>query len=149
MRTGDRQDMFCTALAQYCNRCDVDSSRPGASAIDHPRGLGYVPGPLRRRTLARETLIPGPNRNGVNMTKTEQGEAPVDFEQALAELEALVERMESGELSLEDSLKSFERGIALTRQCQQALTAAEQKVEILTGKDGEDGVEAFAADDSD
>ncbi len=81
------------------------------------------------------------------MSKTEKTEEPVDFEKALAELESLVEHMESGELSLEDSLKSFERGIALTRQCQQALTAAEQKVEILTGKDGEDGVEAFAADE--
>ena len=56
------------------------------------------------------------------------------FEDSLAELEALVERMESGELSLEDSLSAFERGIALTRNCQQALQAAEQKVEILTAK---------------
>ncbi|MCK8517244.1 exodeoxyribonuclease VII small subunit [Methylonatrum kenyense] len=83
------------------------------------------------------------------MTKAEEAEQPVDFEQALAELEALVERMESGELSLEDSLKSFERGIALTRQCQKALSEAEQKVEILTGKNGEDGVEPFTADNRD
>ncbi len=54
------------------------------------------------------------------------------FEQALAELESLVETMEQGELSLEDSLKSFERGVLLTRTCQQALKEAEQKIEILT-----------------
>ena len=57
------------------------------------------------------------------------------FEEALNELEALVGRMESGELSLEESLASFERGIALTRHCQQALQNAEQKVQILTHND--------------
>ncbi len=60
-----------------------------------------------------------------------------DFETALKELEALVERMENGESSLEDSLKDFERGIELTRSCQTALAEAEQKVEILLKKDGE------------
>ena len=61
----------------------------------------------------------------------------LDFEKALNELEALVERMEKGESSLEDSLKDFERGIELTRHCQKALTEAEQKVQILLKKDGE------------
>ncbi len=79
--------------------------------------------------------------------KADTTEDAIDFEKALAELEALVEKMEGGELSLEDSLTSFERGIALTRQCQQALSAAEQKVEILTGKDGETGVEAFESEE--
>lgn len=65
---------------------------------------------------------------------TSKRESPPSFEDSLGELEALVERMESGELSLEDSLSAFERGIALTRSCQQALQAAEQKVEILTAK---------------
>jgi exodeoxyribonuclease VII small subunit len=60
-----------------------------------------------------------------------------DFETALEELETLVERMEGGESSLEDSLKDFERGIELTRNCQAALADAEQKVEILLKKDGE------------
>lgn len=54
------------------------------------------------------------------------------FEQALAELESLVKTMEQGELSLEESLKSFERGVLLTRTCQQALKEAEQKIQILT-----------------
>lgn len=60
-----------------------------------------------------------------------------DFEAALDELEALVERMEQGESGLEDSLKDFERGIELTRACQSALQEAEQKVQILLKKDGE------------
>ena len=54
-----------------------------------------------------------------------------DFEQSLQELEALVLKMETGDLSLEDSLKEFERGVQLTRQCQEALTAAEQRVKLL------------------
>lgn len=57
-----------------------------------------------------------------------------DFEQSLVELEQLVEQMEQGDLSLEESLKQFERGVALTRACQQALAAAEQKVQILLDK---------------
>ncbi len=60
-----------------------------------------------------------------------------DFERSLKELEELVSKMEQGELSLEDSLKSFERGIELTRACQKALKDAEQKVEILTNKGGD------------
>lgn len=59
-----------------------------------------------------------------------------DFEQSLSELQTLVERLESGELSLEDSLAAFEQGIRLTRECQGALGQAEQKVQILLGQDG-------------
>lgn len=59
-------------------------------------------------------------------------EKPVDFEQALSQLETLIQEMESGELSLEHSLAHFERGLALTRQCQHTLQAAEQKVEMLS-----------------
>lgn len=61
---------------------------------------------------------------------------PVDFEQSLSELQALVERLESGELSLEQSLTAFEQGVALTRDCQQALTLAEQKVQQLIEQNG-------------
>ncbi|GAB4288077.1 MAG: exodeoxyribonuclease VII small subunit [Thiohalomonadaceae bacterium] len=70
-----------------------------------------------------------------------------DFEQALAELEQLVERMEQGDLSLEQSLKDFERGIALTRACQGALKEAEQKVQILTSQSGKEELEPFAGDE--
>lgn len=54
-----------------------------------------------------------------------------DLEKNLDELGALVEKLESGDLSLDDALKQFERGIALTRQAQAALQAAEQKVQVL------------------
>ena len=74
---------------------------------------------------------------------TDKTSDDLSFEDALSELEQLVERMEQGELSLEDSLKSFERGVALTRTCQQALKAAEQKVEILTSQDADAEPEPF------
>jgi len=66
-----------------------------------------------------------------------------NFEEALAELNQLVEQMEQGGLTLEESLQSFERGIALTRSCQTALKAAEQKVQILTEKNGQTLLEPF------
>ena len=68
---------------------------------------------------------------------------PINFEKTLAELEELVEKMEEGDLSLEESLKCFERGIVLTKTCQQALTEAEQKVRILLEKDGKPELEPF------
>jgi exodeoxyribonuclease VII small subunit len=60
-----------------------------------------------------------------------------DFEQALAELEGLVERLERGDLPLDEALKTFERGVALTRHCQASLKAAQQKVEILLKREVE------------
>ncbi|HBM23976.1 MAG: exodeoxyribonuclease VII small subunit [Alloalcanivorax venustensis] len=57
------------------------------------------------------------------------------LEQSLDSLEALVERMESGDLTLEESLQAFEQGVKLTRECQQALSQAEQKVRILLEQD--------------
>lgn len=68
------------------------------------------------------------------------------FEEALSELEALVERMESGDLTLEESLAAFEQGISLTRHCQEALQAAEQKVEILTARTPDAATEPFDDD---
>ena len=67
----------------------------------------------------------------------------VDFEQALGELEAVVERLEHGELPLEDALRQFERGVELARTCQAALQQAEQKVEILLKKTPEAKPEPF------
>jgi exodeoxyribonuclease VII small subunit len=58
--------------------------------------------------------------------------APPAFEEALTELESIVDALERGDLSLEQSLDAFERGVGLTRTCQQALDAAEQRVRILT-----------------
>ena len=54
-----------------------------------------------------------------------------NFEASLQQLEQLVQQMEQGNLSLEESMQAFEQGVALTRQCQQALDAAEQKVQVL------------------
>ncbi len=56
----------------------------------------------------------------------------IDFEKSLKQLEALVEKLEKGELSLEQSLKEFEQGIKLTRECRQALQNAEQKITLLS-----------------
>ena len=58
------------------------------------------------------------------------------FEKALNALEKLITKMESGKLSLEESLKNFEEGIGLIKQCQQTLTQAEQKVQVLIKKQG-------------
>ena len=69
------------------------------------------------------------------------------FEQSLQELESLVEKMEQGDLSLEDSLSHFERGVQLSRACQQALKEAEQKVEILMQKNGQDEITALDSED--
>ncbi len=72
----------------------------------------------------------------------------IDFGGALAELEALVEKMEDGNISLEESLKYFERGIALTRTCQKALAEAEQKVQILLEKNGDQQLRPFSTKDN-
>ena len=61
---------------------------------------------------------------------------PLNFEKALSDLEQLVEDMEQGDLSLEDSLKNFEKGIALTTECQKTLQKAELKVQELVEKNG-------------
>jgi len=71
----------------------------------------------------------------------------MDFDATLKELESLVERLEAGDISLEDSLKDFERGIELTRACQKALKEAEQKVRILTKKSGQPELESFDSND--
>jgi len=59
------------------------------------------------------------------------------FEQSLTDLESLVSKMETGDLSLDESLGAFEEGVKLTRECQKMLDEAEQKVQILTEKNGE------------
>jgi exodeoxyribonuclease VII small subunit len=71
-----------------------------------------------------------------------------DFEHALAELESLVERLERGDLPLDEALKTFERGVELTRSCQGALKAAQQRVEILLKRNGQPESEPFALPES-
>jgi exodeoxyribonuclease VII small subunit len=72
-----------------------------------------------------------------------------DFEKSLAELEQIIEKMEQGDLSLEEALKDFERGIELTRACQQALQQAEQKVKVLVQKGGVEELLPFAGEEGD
>jgi exodeoxyribonuclease VII small subunit len=67
----------------------------------------------------------------------------INFETSIAELEATIVRMEKGEMSLEDALQSFEEGVRLSRECQQLLASAEQRVLLLT----EDGEEDFLNDE--
>ena len=65
------------------------------------------------------------------MTEAETSATAAPFEQTLAQLEALVVRLESGELPLDEALRSFEQGVRLTRECQAALSSAQQKVQLL------------------
>lgn len=81
---------------------------------------------------------------------TRHKQATPDFEAALAELEAIVQRLEQGEIPLEESLRQYERGVALTRSCQQALQQAEEKIRVLAKGAGGELVERdFEAPDED
>jgi exodeoxyribonuclease VII small subunit len=79
---------------------------------------------------------------------TKKKPATPGFEKALQELEELVEKMEQGELSLEQSLQHFEKGVQLSRACQQALREAEQKVEILMKKTDQEDIAPFDSEDT-
>jgi len=71
----------------------------------------------------------------------------VNFEQSLEALEDLVKKMESGELPLEESLKAFEEGVSLVRNCQTSLAEAEQRVQILMEENGQAKLTDFKVDD--
>lgn len=64
----------------------------------------------------------------------------IDFEKSLQQLEAIVSKLEKGELSLEESIKHFEQGVKLSRECQQALRCAEQKISVLS-RENDDWIE--------
>ena len=70
----------------------------------------------------------------------------IDFEASLSQLENLVEKLENSEFTLEQSLQAFEKGVKLTRQCQQALSAAEQKVQLLIEENGQSEAVPFQDD---
>lgn len=78
---------------------------------------------------------------------TSDEQQDLDFEKSLEELEAIVENMEKGDLTLEQSLRDFERGVLLTRACRKALEQAEQKVSVLMSEAGEDALQDFGNDD--
>ncbi len=80
------------------------------------------------------------------MAGKKKAEGELDLETALEKLELLVESLEQGDLSLEESLKAFEAGIKLTRQCQETLAAAEQKVQLLIEQNGVLKSEPFDTD---
>ena len=78
--------------------------------------------------------------------KTTSDPSPVaDFETSLDELEQLVEKMEHGDMSLEDSLAAYERGVVLYRRCQSALEQAELRVKLLSDPQDPASAEPFAA----
>lgn len=72
-----------------------------------------------------------------------------DFEQSIAQLEEIVEALEAGDLTLEQSLKHYEQGVALTRGCQDALSQAEQTIKVLSEKNGEPLLRDLDLDTSD
>lgn len=72
---------------------------------------------------------------------------PTDFETSLAALETLINKMEQGEMSLEESLKAFETGIQLTQACQARLAAAEQQVQQLVEQQGKLSLEPLDSED--
>ena len=80
---------------------------------------------------------------GAPIAQSASGAALPDFEAALAELETLVEQLERGDLSLEHSLRDFERGVQLARGCQTALKNAELKVQQLVEANGQLRLEGF------
>ena len=73
----------------------------------------------------------------------------LDYEAAIAELETLVERLEQGDISLEESLKLYERGVLLSRDCQEALHAADQKVQLLMQQAGQANLVDFDTENDD
>jgi exodeoxyribonuclease VII small subunit len=66
----------------------------------------------------------------------------LNLEKAMGDLEQIVEQLEGGDLSLEKSLAQFEKGVKLSRECQAALTEAEQKVQILMGDELQDAADS-------
>ena len=85
-----------------------------------------------RKTLKEKKM------NDKNKTPSKTSETNLSFESAMIELEELVTKIETGNLSLEESLKEFENGIKLSRICQSALKDAEQRVKILSDSEEQD-----------
>ncbi len=118
-------------------------SGPATAPIDPPAALQYVAPAIPRGHQRLSHTWPKRPRNWNNpwtawkpwWNEWNPAKKTPQLEQSLDSLEALVERMESGELTLEESLQAFEQGVKLTRECQQALSQAEQKVRILLEQD--------------
>jgi exodeoxyribonuclease VII small subunit len=92
-------------------------------------------------------MAPIPSQTDISEAETSPETSRVaEFEHSLDELEQLVQRMEHGDLSLDDSLKTYERGIALYRNCQTALEQAELRVKLLYDPESPDEAEDFKPD---
>ncbi len=121
----------------YSTICPIkpDTLHPKPGHVDQRIGLRY----RKRGRNDNEGAISLPRKKSTNP----------DFEQSLNELETLVEQMEQGNISLEQSLELFERGVKLTRSCQESLKKAEQRVRQLVEKNGGSELEVFAGTDED
>jgi exodeoxyribonuclease VII small subunit len=83
--------------------------------------------------------------SGGTLPSGTHGQAPLGFEEAIGQLEAIITRMESGEIGLEASMAEYERGVALARRCREILTQAEQKLEELSRDDARPNVPETSA----
>lgn len=98
-------------------------------------------------TIRARILNQNPAPISIRMTKN-ASQTP-DFEAALQELETIVERMETGNQTLEESLKDFERGMQLSKQCQASLKQAQQRIDKLLPDNGQAGTDPELPDDPD
>jgi exodeoxyribonuclease VII small subunit len=115
----------CRNPAPPCNAVPQTITRKPLPNIDRAANPGQACAPHLKR----------PNHVTTKKSKDKDIDSP-DLEKSLAELESIVEKLEAGDLTLDESLKQFERGVQLTRHCQTALRKAEQKVDILLKKNG-------------
>ena len=92
----------------------------------------------------KESIISTENTKKPAQSIKKTDDEHFNFEASFSELEKIVDTLENGQLSLEQSLDDFERGIHLTRSCQKALNNAQQKVQILLEKNGQSSMEAFS-----
>ena len=135
--------------------CDILIAEPETCrALLAPRPSPLVPRPCFPLIPARacgsfHVMAPTPSQANLPEAASSPAAEPsrvAEFENSLDELEQLVQRMEGGDLSLDDSLKTYERGIALYRNCQTALEQAELRVKLLYDPDAPDEAEDFKPD---
>ena len=79
-------------------------------------------------------------------SSVQSGDEPIPFEAALARLEEVVDRLEQGDLELEQSLSAFEEGVKLSKRCASQLDAAEKRIEVLVQEGGKWAARPFASD---
>lgn len=124
------QSKYFTENSSDLDQAEFNLPHPAVSVNLATRFHSLLPTPMPKKTT----------------TKSKSSENNIDFEKTMQELEKLVERMEKGDLTLEQSLKDFERGVELTRQAQSALRDAEQKVQLLMKNAGQDQLVDFEED---